>query len=49
MNGSIDKYKAGLVKKKYTQAYEIDYKVTFSPIAKLNMIRVLLPSIIIFD
>jgi hypothetical protein len=33
---------ARLVAKGYTQTYEVDYQETFSPMAKLNTVRVLL-------
>lgn len=39
--GFIDRYKATLVVKMYTQILVIVYQVTFSPVAKLNTIKVM--------
>jgi Reverse transcriptase (RNA-dependent DNA polymerase) len=40
--GKIKRYKVRLVAKRYTQTYGINFQETFSSVAKLNTIRVLL-------
>lgn len=41
-HGTLDKYKARLVAKRYTQTFGIDYQETFALVAKMNSIRVLI-------
>ena len=45
----IERFKARLVAKEYTQTYGIDYTETFALIAKINTIQVLLSLAAKFD
>jgi hypothetical protein len=47
--GKVEKYKAWLVEKGYSQVEGIDFGEIFSPVAKLTSIRFLLSIVVSFD
>ncbi|CAL2257036.1 unnamed protein product [Prunus armeniaca] len=42
VDGTVERYKARLVAKRFTQTYGVDYHDTFAHVAKMNTVRVLL-------
>ena len=41
-DGGVDKYKARFIAKRYKQEFGVDYKEVFAPVAKLDIIRLVL-------
>ena len=41
-DGSLGRYKARLISRRYTKTYGIDYQETFAPVAKMNTIIILI-------
>ncbi|GKA21087.1 retrotransposon protein, putative, ty1-copia subclass [Tanacetum coccineum] len=49
MGGAVHTYKARLVAKGFTQTYRVDYEETFSPVADIRAIRILIAITAFYD
>ncbi|GJR58706.1 retrotransposon protein, putative, ty1-copia subclass [Tanacetum coccineum] len=49
LDGNVHTYKARLAAKGYTQLYEVDYEETFSPVADIRAIRILISIAAFYD
>ncbi|GKA30230.1 retrotransposon protein, putative, ty1-copia subclass [Tanacetum coccineum] len=49
MDGAVHTYKARLVVKGFTQTYGVDYEETFSPVADIRSIRILIAIVAFYD
>ncbi|GKA90552.1 retrotransposon protein, putative, ty1-copia subclass [Tanacetum coccineum] len=49
MDGAVHTYKARLVAKGFTQTYGVDYEETFSPVAEIRAIRILIAIAAFYD
>ncbi|GJS37648.1 retrotransposon protein, putative, ty1-copia subclass [Tanacetum coccineum] len=49
MDGAVHTFKAHLVAKGFTQTYRVDYEETFSPVADIRAIRILISIVSFYD